>query len=143
MNPHVGEMRLFADAAEHEQLRRIESTPAEDDLATSLLCEIADALFWASAFLFWTRLIKMVPQRTLHADRAGHYFSALFLEKHARHVRSSLDDELVRMLPGSGQQELAYAEAAARSGLALVVWGRSTLRPDGDYTDALWSGGAL
>ena len=134
-------MRYFSDAREHQQLRRIESPAAKDDLAAVLLRKVTPALA-GRRFLHRARLVKVIPDRALHADGARRILVFPLLEEHARHLRARLDDKPVRILKSRVQQELAHAETPPFGRLASIRPCRAAFDPEWNKKDALGIGAA-
>ena len=132
-------MLLFTDAAEHEQLRRIESAATEDDLAAFGLGEVIDALLRRGTHLLRAGLVKMVAHRALHPDGPRRVVSVL-LKNHARHMRARLNNQSLGMRPRGAQQQLPHAKATSCSRPALIVPRRAALRADGNEKDTLGIG---
>src|SRR5437879_816989 len=100
--PVLAQMRFGTDPREHEELRRVEGSPAEDHFATG-----ADAPVLAGV-VARCRVgpVEMLALQVLDADRG-----VRIIEHYPRCQRMGLDVQVATVLGGCAQQALAAARA--------------------------------
>ena len=136
------QMHGVTDAAEHQQLRRIESPATKNDLPTILPRKVTHAPGGRRALLHRARFVEVLTHRTFHTDGSRRVPILAFGKEHARHLPPIRDEQPVRVLMPGFQQKLPHPEPAARAGLTLVVRLLLAFDPEGNQKHALGSGAA-